>query len=221
MPEGVRAEDLPTEWDWRHQGVVTSVKNQGNCGSCYAFAAIANFESRMLIDGAGIYDFSENNAKECAWNDPSCDGGNYFMLANLFSQKGTVLESWDPYVDSDVNCNDACPYIKTLLDWRIIAGGVPDTNVLKAYVQLHGPVFTFVYAGDGDAWETEFGSYDGSYTLHHPGTEAPNHNVLNMCRMMPESPPFTCSASLHRMTPASIQLFSCERCSCPNSAKLQ
>ena len=179
MPEGISAAALlPGEWDWRDQGKVTSVKNQGNCGSCYAFAAIANFESKILVDNAVTYDLSENNAKECSWNDPSCAGGNYFMLANLFSQKGTVLESCDPYVDSDVNCNDTCPYIKTLLDWRIIAGSVPDTDVLKAYIQLHGPIFTFVYAGDGDAWETEFGSYDGSYTLHHPGTEAPNHNVL-------------------------------------------
>jgi C1A family cysteine protease len=64
MPEGVSAAALLSRWDWREQGVVTSVKNQGACGSCYAFAAIGNIESKMLIDGAGSYDFSENNAKE-------------------------------------------------------------------------------------------------------------------------------------------------------------
>jgi len=190
MPEGVKAATLPSKWDWRDQGVVTSVKDQGPCGSCYAFGSIGNFESKMLIDGASAYDFSENNAKECNWRElndygcpancwGSCDGGNYFMLANLFSQKGTVLESCDPYVPSDVNCNDTCPYIKTLLDWRMINGGaVPNTGVLKGYIYNYGPVYTSIYAGDGDAWDTEFANYDGSYTLYYPGTEDPNHAVL-------------------------------------------
>jgi len=181
MPEGaIAAALLPSEWDWRDQGVVTSVKNQGACGACYAFAAIGNIETKMLIDGAGTYDFSENNAKECSWNDPSCAGGNYNMLASLFSQKGAVLEACDPYVASNVNCNDTCPYSKTLLDWRIISGGaVPDVEVLKSYIHATAsPVYTAMYVGDGDAWETEFGSYSGSYTLHYAGTETPNHAVL-------------------------------------------
>ncbi|MGA9347517.1 MAG: C1 family peptidase [Anaerolineae bacterium] len=191
MPEGVRVAALPSRWDWRDQGTVTSVKNQGACESCYAFAAIGNFESKMLIDGAGSYDFSENNAKECNWQElnnyqyppgspfGSCDGGNYLMLASLFSQKGTVLESCDPYVPSNIDCKDTCPYIKTLLDWRIISGdAVPDTEVLKSYIRNYGPVYTSMYAGDRDAWDTEFGNYDGSYTLYYPETEEPNHAVL-------------------------------------------
>jgi len=179
MPAGVRAAALPNRWDWRDQGAVTSVKDQGACGACYAFATLGNIESKLLIDGAGTYDFSENNAKECAWGDPSCAGGNYLMLANLFSQKGTVLEWCDPYVENDVSCTETCPYIKTLLDWRIISGdAVPSTEVLKGYIQTYGPVYTSMYAGDGDAWQTEFSNYDGSYTLYYPGTEEPNHTVL-------------------------------------------
>ena len=88
----------PVSYDWRSLSKVTPVKNQDSCGSCYAFAALANFESKMLIDGAGTYDFSENNAKECNWYDQNCAGGNYWHLANLFSRKGTVLETCDPYV---------------------------------------------------------------------------------------------------------------------------
>jgi len=180
MPKGIRVAALPNRWDWRDQGAVTSMKNQGACGSYYAFAAIANVESRLLIDGAGSYDFLENNAKECNWYETSCGGGDYRLLASLFSQKGTVLESCDPYVPSNVDCNDTCPYIKTLLDWRIISGdAVPDTEVLKGYVYATaGPIYTSMYAGDNDAWETEFGNYDGSYTLYYAGTEGPNHAVL-------------------------------------------
>lgn len=180
-PQGVAASTLQSTWDWRTTGKITPVRQQGSCGSCYAFAAIGNFESKMLIDGAGTYDFSENNAKECNYYDTNCGGGNYYQMADLFSKKGTVLESCDPYQASNVDCKSTCPYVKTLLDWRIISGQVvPDTNVLKSYVQTYGPIFTFMYAGYEDAWATEFNDYDGSYTLHYTGPEDPKgyHCVL-------------------------------------------
>jgi C1A family cysteine protease len=181
---GVSVQALPSAFDWRDTGKVTSVKNQSTCGSCYAFAALGNIESKLLLDGAGTFNFSENNAKECNWYETdgggtSCSGGSYFVVANLFSKKGTVLETCDPYVASDVSCKSTCPYQKTLLDWRIVNGGtVPATGVLKQYIYDHGPVFTAIYAGYYDAWDTEFSSYDGSYTLYHAGTETPNHAVL-------------------------------------------
>jgi uncharacterized repeat protein (TIGR01451 family) len=181
---GVSVQALPAAFDWRGTGKVTSVKNQSTCGSCYAFAALGNIESKLLLDGAGTFDFSENHAKECNWYETngggtSCSGGSYFVVANLFSKKGTVLETCDPYVPSDVSCKSTCPYQKTLLDWRIISGStVPATGALKQYIYTYGPVFTAMYAGYYDAWDTEFSSYDGSYTLYHPGTETPNHAVL-------------------------------------------
>ena len=96
MAEGVSAMALLSKWDWRQQGVVTRVQDQNPCGACYAFASLANFESKLQIDGAGTYDFSENNAKECPWHDPSCGGSNYWEMAGWLAQKGTVLESCDP-----------------------------------------------------------------------------------------------------------------------------
>jgi len=95
----------PARWDWREQGKVTPVKDQSSCGSCYAFASLANIESRMLIDGEGTFDFSENNAKECNWYGRSCDGSNYFDVANWLSKEGVVLESCDPYAAATVSCN--------------------------------------------------------------------------------------------------------------------
>ena len=198
MPEMFRLQVPPPAWDWRPLGKVTSVKNQGACGSCYAFASIGNFESKTLIDGAYTLpdpDFSENNAKECNWREVNnyidgggnpwggCSGGTYDMLASLFSQKGVVLDTCDTYVDNDAGaCKTSCAYQKTLLDWRIISdNAVPDTTVLKTYIQNNGPVYTTLYAGagPGDAWYDEFAAYDGTYTLYrYPETETPNHAVL-------------------------------------------
>ena len=42
---------VPAKWDWRALGKVTPVKNQGSCGSCWAFAAMAALESKALITG--------------------------------------------------------------------------------------------------------------------------------------------------------------------------
>ena len=101
------------------------------------------------------------------------------MIASLFSRKGAVQDSCDPYVALDVDCNSSCPPQKTVLGWSQIVGGVvPDSNVLKAYIQTHGPVHTSMYAGDDDRWDSEFSAYNGSYTLYYPGTEKPNHAVL-------------------------------------------
>jgi C1A family cysteine protease len=188
----------PASFDWRTQNKVTSVKNQGACGACYAHAGIANVESKVLIDTNTTTpgpDYSENNAKECDWRainnwtDPSnytwgsCYGGNYYMLASLFSHKGIVDETDDPYVASNTACNSSCPYNKTLLDWRIISGPwtVPNTTVLKTYIQTYGPVYTTLYVGDltnDPAWYNEFANYDGSYTLYKTTPYYHNHAVL-------------------------------------------
>ena len=189
-PTAMGRQTLPTSWDWRTDGggAVTPVKNQASCGSCYTFAAIADAESYALLDEATTYDFSENNAKECNWREVndwsdeygndwgSCDGGNYWMLTTLFSTKGLVLEADDPYVASDVACNTCVPYQKTLLDWRIISGGVvPPANVLKQYVHDYGPIATSMYADDTLGFD---GTYTGTCTMAYSSRGSSNHAVV-------------------------------------------
>lgn len=177
MPSGPAV--LTSRFDWRETGDVSPVKSQGSCGSCYSFASLGNFESKILFDGGSVFDFSENNVKECEWHESSCGGGNYWRVANFLSIGGTVLETCDPYVPANVACITTCAYQKTLLDWCVISSSsVPTTDALKSYIQTYGPIYTTMYAGNGDAWYSEMIAYDGSYTLHYTGPEDPNHAVL-------------------------------------------
>lgn len=170
---------LPDHFDWREQGVVTPVEDQGSCGCCYAFSSLDNFESKILVDGGELYDFSDNNAKECPAGGFKCLGGAYWITANHYATHGTVLETCDPYSESITGCRSGCPYIKTLLEWRVISETpVASTDVLKSYIMTYGPIYSALNAGHGDAWYSEFRNYNGSYTLFYAGPGSANHAAL-------------------------------------------
>ncbi|GAB9464506.1 Papain-like cysteine protease c1 [Globisporangium polare] len=58
-------ESVPITWDWREHDVVTPVKNQGQCGSCWAFSAVASLESVYAISTGKLESFSEQELVDC------------------------------------------------------------------------------------------------------------------------------------------------------------
>merc|ERR1719261_1023709 len=61
--------------DWVEKGAVTPVKNQGSCGSCWAFATTGSFEGAFQIAGNPLTAFSEQMLVSCDTNDDGCNGG--------------------------------------------------------------------------------------------------------------------------------------------------
>lgn len=88
---------FPSQYDLRSLGKLTSVKDQGQCGSCWAFATYGSLESNLLPSES--LDFSENHLKNTHGFDWGyCDGGNaYISTAYLARWSGPVYESDDPY----------------------------------------------------------------------------------------------------------------------------
>ena len=168
----------PSAWDWRDNGGVTPVKDQGSCGSCYAFATLGMIEGDILVDSGPEYDFSEEQSKECIWEalytgSGSCNGGWADWVINLLTRVGIVLEADDPYNAYDTPCNFGTTPVERVTDWYMLSGNnVPPTDTLKGYVYNNGPIFTAF-----DAHCLPCG-YDGLYVVSGAGYYDINHAVV-------------------------------------------
>jgi len=108
-PDNIKYADLPEHFDWRkYQGenYDSPVRNQGNCGSCYAMATIAVAESRIRIlsnlkDKAIL---SAQAVVSCSIYNQGCDGGYPYLVGKHAMDHGLVPESCMEYFGSDVEC---------------------------------------------------------------------------------------------------------------------
>jgi C1A family cysteine protease len=172
LPSDILRETVayPSSFDLRTLGKVTSVKDQGNCGSCWTFATMGSIESRWLVTGSGTYDLSENGLKEChGFLLGGCSGGNEYMAtAYLSRDSGPISESDDPYVALDGSCTSGLAPVAYLTHAYFLP---KDASTIKNFVSNSGGVYTSMY-WDGASYR----SSDNTY--YYSGTATSNHAVL-------------------------------------------
>lgn len=101
---------LPSVVDWRTEGVVNPIKDQGQCGSCWAFSVIGALESKLAIKSGKLESLSEQQLVDCDTGSSGCSGGWMDQAFDWIESKGGVcLESAYPYMAYDQSCAVSCP----------------------------------------------------------------------------------------------------------------
>jgi len=163
---------LPSVYDLRDENLVTSVKNQGNCGTCWSFASLGSIESRWLKLGLGSWNLSENNVVYgCGFEYGPNDGGNSSMAtAYMIRGDGPISESDDPYEGCYGSYHTGLTPIAYIPDMRLIAD---DRNVIKQFLYDYGALYVCYYQDTSYYDETTY-----TYFYNGPDTMATNHCVL-------------------------------------------
>jgi len=147
----VNATTLPSSY----VGYFSSVKNQGSCGSCWAFSAIANMEAMILKKDGREVDLSEQYLISCNPWGWGCNGG--LWPGDMLVDPGAMMEECFPYVADDTECNNFCDYPYHIQSWAFVgpSDGVPTVDEIKAAIYTYGSVSAAIYA---DRW---FQAYTG------------------------------------------------------------
>lgn len=133
--------DLPRHFDWREMaGGLTPIKNQGSCGSCWAFATAGVFENVLRVRDGVTKDLSEQYLVSCNKQGYSCGGG--WWAHDMHQQYGLVPESLFPYEASDVQCKQDLKYEEKIAKWAFVTqqDDVPAVEKIKEAIYLYGPV---------------------------------------------------------------------------------
>merc|ERR1712093_976030 len=100
---------VPSSVDWTTKGAVTPVKNQGQCGSCWAFSTTWATEGAYQISTGKLLSFSEQELVDCAgsYGNQGCNGGLMDNGFKYLEAKGDSLEASYAYTGKTGTCNTA------------------------------------------------------------------------------------------------------------------
>jgi PKD repeat protein len=193
-------ETLPATFDWRNNGgvnYVTPVRNQGNCGSCWAFSTTAALESQILRAYPKVTSLNVNLSEQTlvsveAGNYDSCYWGGYISgAASYIQQSGLPIQACFPYlgVDPDestgANASNACANYQIdtykFSGWSWInQSGAASVTSLKTAIYNYGPivvtfdVYSDFYAYQSGVYHFVSGTIEGGHAVTAVGWDDTN-----------------------------------------------
>jgi len=133
----------PDSYDWRGEGAVSEVKNQGQCGSCWAFSTTGNVEGRWFISKKKLLSLSEQFLVDCDHDctdgvcDQGCNGGlMWTAMTFIIESKGIPSEQDYPYKGYDAQCHNASK-VATISKWEKVSQNEVE---IKNYLFANGPI---------------------------------------------------------------------------------
>jgi C1A family cysteine protease len=97
--------EIPSDWNWVTQGAVTPIKNQEQCGSCWAFATVATSEGQYFLNGNTLTSFSEQQIVDCDKTCDGCGGGWPYLAMAYVAENGLETETEYPYTGANGKCS--------------------------------------------------------------------------------------------------------------------
>jgi len=149
-PPKVAGTPNPDAMDWRDKGAVTDVKNQGGCGSCWAFSATETLESHNFITNGQLLELAPQTFVDCVQNPHSCggtggcEGATMELAFNLTKATGIALEAGMPYKGRDESCPSS--YKAAVKVGGYVKNPVNDASALETALASIGPMSVTVAA---------------------------------------------------------------------------
>ncbi|KAI9120031.1 hypothetical protein K1719_009000 [Acacia pycnantha] len=155
--------DVPSSVDWRQQGAVTPIKNQGECGCCWAFSAVAATEGIIKLSTGKLISLSEQELVDCDTGvDQGCEGG---LMDDAFKfiikNNGINSEADYPYkgVDGSCNANEEGDHVASIKGYEDVPAN-SEQALQKAVVNQ--PVSVAIDASGSDFQFYKSGIFTGS-----------------------------------------------------------
>jgi len=169
---------LPESYDWRDYGGLPPVRNQGGCGSCWAFATVGPLECNIKIKDGIVVDLSEQWLVSCNNDGWGCSGGWWAHKYHQYKndpcyETGAVFEADFPYAASDLPCGCPYPHQYRIQSWAYIGNdhSIPAVDAMKQAILDHGPIAVAVVASSA------MQSYRGGIFNYNASGEV-NHGVV-------------------------------------------
>jgi len=176
-PTGSKLSDWPASKDWVDDGAVTAVKDQGNCGSCWAFSVSGNAEGVYYVAHKELPLLSEQQFVDCDHDcmqyqgqkvcDSGCSGGLMPNAMTYAIREGVETETEYPYTAKEGTCKHTAPGKYKFSSWKAVNG--TETEMVAA-LNTYGPLSVGV---DATMWQFYLG---GVFSL--PCGKSLNHGVL-------------------------------------------